>query len=54
MKQIIIVIIAIILISYGVTNLSKPSNTAVFIGLGEIILGLAFVFNPIKFLIKKL
>lgn len=57
MKQVIIlirVIVAIILITLGVNNLSEPSNFDVGIGLGEIILGLAIVYSPIKSLFKKL
>ena len=57
MKQIILlirVIIAIILITLGVNNLSEPSNTDVAIGVFEIILGLAIVFAPITSLFKKL
>jgi len=57
MKQIIIlirIIAAIILITLGVNNLSEPSNVDVAIGIGEIILGLALVFGPIKSLFKKL
>lgn len=57
MKQIIIlirVIAAIILITLGVDNLSEPSNVDVAIGVGEVILGLALVFGPIKSLFKKL
>ena len=57
MKQIIIlirVIVAIILISLGVNNLSEPSNTDVAIGVFEIILGIAIVFRPITSLFKKL
>jgi len=57
MKQIIIlirVIAAIILVTLGVDNLSEPSNVDVAIGVGEVILGLALVFGPIKSLFKKL
>lgn len=57
MKQIIIlirVIAAIILVTLGVDNLSEPSNIDVAIGVGEVILGLALVFGPIKSLFKKL
>lgn len=57
MNQIIIlirVIAAIILITMGVDNLSEPSNIEVGIGLFEVILGLAIVYNPIKSLFKKL
>jgi uncharacterized membrane protein HdeD (DUF308 family) len=57
MNQIIIlirVIAAIILITVGVDNLSKPSNLEVAIGLFEIALGLAIVYKPIKSLFKKL
>jgi len=57
MKQIIIlirVIAAIILVTMGVDNLSEPSNIDVAIGVGEVILGLALVFGPIKSLFKKL
>ena len=57
MKQIIIlirVIVAIILITLGVNNLSEPSNTEVAIGVFEIILGIAIVFRPITSLFKKL
>lgn len=57
MKQIIMlirVIMAIVLITLGVNNLSEPSNTEVAIGVFEIILGLAIVFTPITYLFKKL
>ncbi len=57
MKQIILlirVIVAIVLISLGVNNLSEPSNTEVAIGVFEIILGIAIVFSPINSLFKKL
>lgn len=57
MKQIIMlirVIMAIVLITLGVNNLSEPSNTDVAIGVFEIILGLAIVFTPITSLFKKL
>lgn len=57
MKQIIIlikVIAAIILITLGVDNLSEPSNLEVGVGIGEIILGLAVVYSPIKSLFNKL
>ena len=57
MKQIIIlirVIAAIILVTLGVDNLSEPSNVDVAIGVGEVVLGLALVFGPIKSLFKKL
>ncbi len=57
MNQIIIliqVIAALILITLGVDNLSKPDNLEVSIGVFEIILGLAVVYKPIKSLFKKL
>ena len=57
MKQLFIlirVIAAIILITYGVNNLSEPSNLDVGIGIAEIILGLAVVYGPIKLLFNKL
>lgn len=57
MNQIIIlirVIAAIILITVGVDNLSEPSNLEVAIGLFEILIGLAIVYQPIKSLFKKL
>ena len=57
MKQIIIlirVIAAIVLITLGVDNLSEPSNLAVAIGVGEIILALILIFGPIKSLFNKL
>jgi hypothetical protein len=57
MKQLFIlirVIAAIVIITVGVNNLSEPSNAEVAIGTGEIILGLALVFGPIRSLFKKL
>ena len=57
MKQIIILIrvtAAIVLITIGVDNLSEPSNLAVAIGVGEIILALILIFGPIKSLFNKL
>jgi len=57
MKQISIlirVIVAIVLVTIGVNNLSEPSNTDVAIGIFEIMLGLAIVFKPITALLKKL
>ena len=57
MKQLFIlirVIAAIVIITVGVNNISEPSNVDVAIGIGEIILGLALVFGPIKSLFKRL
>lgn len=57
MKQIIIlirVIAAIILITLGVNNISEPSNTEVAIGVFEVLLGLAIVYQPITILFKKI
>lgn len=57
MKLIIIlirVIAAIILITLGVNNISEPSNTEVAIGVFEVLLGLAIVYQPITILFKKI
>lgn len=57
MKLIIIlirVIAAIILITLGVNNISEPSNTEVAIGVFEVLLGLAIVYQPIITLFKKI
>jgi hypothetical protein len=57
MNQIIIlirVIAAIILITLGVDNISEPSSLKVAIGVAEVILGIAFVYQPIISLFKKL
>lgn len=48
------VIAAIVIITLGVNNLSEPSNVYVAIGIAEIILGLALLFDPIRLLFKKL
>lgn len=57
MKQVIIlirVLVALMLLTHGVNNLSEPSNAEVAIGIAEIVLGLALVFNPLRNLFKKL
>ncbi|WP_379084849.1 hypothetical protein [Pedobacter sp. UC225_65] len=57
MKPIIIlirVIAAIILITLGVNNISEPSNTEVAIGVFEVLLGLAIVYQSITILFKKI
>ncbi len=57
MNQIIIlirVIAAIILITLGVDNISEPSNFDVALGVVEVVLGIAVVYQPIVSLFKKL
>ncbi len=57
MKQIIIlirVIAALILITLGVNNISEPSNTDVAIGVFEVLLGVAIVYQPLTLLFKKI
>ncbi|MCY1529895.1 hypothetical protein D9M68_650660 [compost metagenome] len=48
------VLIALILLTHGVNKLSEPSNTEVAIGIAEIVLGLALLFNPLRNVFKKL
>jgi len=48
------VIASIIIITYGVNNLSEASNFRVAIGIGEITLGLLVLYFPLKKLFKKL
>jgi hypothetical protein len=45
---------AVILITFGVNNISQPSNTEVYIGIAEVILGLFIVYQPIANFIKNL
>jgi uncharacterized membrane protein HdeD (DUF308 family) len=57
MKQVVIlmrVIIAIVLITIGVNNISEPSNFDVAIGAIEVIIGVAVIYNPIVSLFKKI
>lgn len=48
------IILGFVIINYGIKNLSEASNKAVYIGLVEIVLGLALFYHPIKSLFKKL
>ncbi|MCZ4225138.1 hypothetical protein [Pedobacter rhodius] len=52
--NLIFIIASIIIITYGVNNLSEPSNLQVAIGVAEIILGLLVLYFPTKKLFKKL
>jgi uncharacterized membrane protein HdeD (DUF308 family) len=57
MKAVIIalrIIVALMLITLGCGNLSKPSNFYVAVGLLEITLGIIFLYHPAKSLIKKI
>lgn len=57
MKQIILllrVVIAIVLITIGLDNISKPSNFEVGLGLFEVVLGIAIIFRPLVIFIKKI
>jgi len=48
------VIVAIILISFGVNSISQPSNLKVYIGVFEIIVAFIILYFPIQKLFKKL
>jgi len=50
--NLISIIAAIILITYGVNNISQPSNLKVWIGVGEVVLGLIVLYFPLKKLFK--
>ncbi len=52
--NLISIILAFILLTYGVNNLSKPSNMDVFFGVTQIILSIFLLYQPIKSLYKKL
>lgn len=52
--QLISVIAAIILITFGVNNISEPSNLKVWIGVAEIMLAILVLYLSIKNLFKKL
>jgi len=52
--NLICIIVSIAIITYGVNNLSEPSNLQVAIGIGEIVLGLLILYFPLKKLFKKL
>ena len=52
--QLISVIAAIILITFGVNNISEPSNLKVLIGVAEIMLAILVLYLSIKNLFKKL
>lgn len=52
--QFISVIAAIILITFGVNNISEPSNLKVWIGVAEIMLAILVIYLSIKNLFKKL
>lgn len=52
--QFISVIAAIILITFGVNNISEPSNLKVWIGVAEIMLAILVLYLSIKNLFKKL
>lgn len=52
--NLIYIIAAIVLISFGVNNISQPSNLKVTIGIGEVILALAILYFPFKKLFKNL
>lgn len=47
-------IFAIVLITFGVNNISEPSNFKVWIGIGEVMLALAALYFPLIRLFKKL
>jgi len=50
--NLICVLAAIVLISFGVNHLSQPSDLKVWIGVGEIILALSVLYLPIKRIFK--
>lgn len=52
--NLICIIASIAIITYGVNNLSEPSNLQVAIGICEIVLGLLILYFPLKKLFKKL
>ena len=52
--QLISVIAAIILITFGVNNISEPSNLKVWIGVAEIMLAILVLYLSIKNIFKKL
>ncbi len=57
MKQLILalrIIAAFVLITFGVNNLSEPSNFKVGMGLLEILLGLIILYRPVISLFKKI
>ncbi len=57
MKQILLllrVVVAIVLITIGLDNISKPSNFEVGLGLFEVVLGIGIIFRPLVIFIKKI
>ncbi len=48
------IIAAIILLNYGVENVSKPSNLYLYAGLAEIMLAIIILYTPAKTLIRNL
>jgi len=48
------VILAIVIISFGIIHISQPSNLEVYIGVGEVIIAMVLLYGPIKQLIKNL
>jgi hypothetical protein len=53
MITIIKLVLAIILMTYGFTHLSEPSNTHVWLGVSELILGLALMIYTFYNFLKE-
>ncbi|WP_199137586.1 hypothetical protein [Pedobacter sp. ASV12] len=57
MKQILLllrVVVAIVLLTIGLDNISKPSNFEVGLGLFEVVLGIGIIYRPLVIFIKKI